>query len=123
MSICRRRGGGRASGGLVGASIGSSFKTLRNRNLPNLIRAKDILTLVKRGEPDISPELLEACQRTASNMMDAQGRDKTIIYCNWMRFAESGKLRGIRGWREDKPVCPEEQPETPQESSAVQTVP
>ena len=96
--------------GPVGTSMGSSFRTSFKKSLPHLIRAQDILVLASRGEPDISPELLDVCRRTVEHMFDATSQERNLIHKHWMMFAESGKLRGVRGWREEKPVAPQGTP-------------
>ena len=74
----------------------SSRKWALKRNLPGLIHAKDILELLKRGEPDITEEVIQTCNKAVTMPSELLPYEQAIIHGQWFAFAKAGKLRGIR---------------------------
>ena len=83
--------------GPIGTQMGSnSRKAAFRRNLPALIKAKDILTVHERGISEIGPNVLDVCRiATESPSLLYEGQ-KRMIWAVWQELAESNKLRGIR---------------------------
>ena len=90
-----RRGFGRA--GPIGARFGgNSLKAAVKRNLPYLIKAKDILTAHIRGISVIDNDALNVCTIAVTRPSQLLDGQNCIIWAVWQDLAESGKLRGIR---------------------------
>ena len=87
----------RTGQGAVGAQIsGSSRRAAVRRNLPALIRAKDILAVHKRGIQEMRPDVLDVCRiATESPSLLYEGQ-KRMIWAVWQELAEANKLHGIR---------------------------
>lgn len=80
----------------------SSRKWALKNNLHALIKAKDILKLLERGEK-IPESVMFACDKAINAPSLLVPSEKRAIQFQWMAFAEAGKLRGLRGWRETPP--------------------
>ena len=87
----------RTGEGAVGAQTsGSSRRAAVRRNLPMLIKAKDIMTVHERGISEIGPNVLDVCRiATESPSLLYEGH-KRMIWAVWQELAEANKLRGIR---------------------------
>lgn len=77
----------------------SSRKWALKNNLYALIKAKDILKLLERGE-QIPESVMFACDKAINSPSLLLPSEKRVIQSQWIAFAEAGKLRGLRGWRE-----------------------
>ena len=87
----------RTGEGAVGAQTsGSSRLAAVRRNLPALIKAKDILTVHERGISEIGPNVLDVCRiATESPSLLTVGQSR-MVWAVWQELAEANKLRGIR---------------------------
>ena len=87
----------RTGEGAIGAQTsGSSRRAAVRRNLPALIKAKDILTVHERSISEISPNVLDVCRiATGSPSLLSKGQNH-MIWAVWHQLAEANKLRGIR---------------------------
>jgi len=83
--------------GLVGTPMGSnSRKEALRRNLPALIKAKDIITVAERGISEIEPDVLDVCRvATGSPSLLTEGQ-RRMVWAVWQKLAEANKLHGIR---------------------------
>ena len=87
----------RTGEGSVGSQMsGSSRRAAVRRNLPMLIKAKDIMTVHERGISEISPNVLDVCRiATESPSLLTMGQSR-MVWAVWQELAEENKLRGIR---------------------------
>ena len=87
----------RTGQGAIGAQTsGSSRRAAVRRNLPALIKAKDILKVHERGLHEIGPNVLDVCRiATESPSLLYEGQ-KRMIWAVWQELAEANKLHGIR---------------------------
>lgn len=83
--------------GPIGTQMGSnSRKAALRRNLPALIKAKDILTVHERGISEIGPNVLAVCRiATESPSLLTVGQSR-MVWAVWQKLAEANKLHGIR---------------------------
>ena len=83
--------------GPIGTQMGSnSRKAALRRNLPALIKAKDILTVHERGISEIGPNVLDVCRiATESPSILTVGQSR-MVWAVWQELAEANKLHGIR---------------------------
>ena len=87
----------RTGQGAIGAQTsGSSRRAAVRRNLPALIKAKDILTVHERGIQEMQPDVLDVCRiATESPSLLTVGQSR-MVWAVWQELAEANKLRGIR---------------------------
>lgn len=74
----------------------SSTKWAARKAIPSIIRAKDLLKLHALGEGAIDAFVLGACELATNAPTQLTGAQRRAIAGCWFRFAEEGKLRGIR---------------------------
>lgn len=75
---------------------GNSRKAALRRNLPALIKAKDILTAWDRGIYEPNDTVREICRVATEAPSILTEWQKRVIWSVWQELAECGKLRGIR---------------------------
>ncbi len=73
----------------------SSRKWALKRSLPALIKAKDILKLHEQGE-SIGAEMFNLCTKAVEAPSLLPRFEGNKIYREWVNWAKTGKLRGIR---------------------------
>lgn len=82
--------------GLLGApSQGTSYKHDRLRRIPDLLRAKDLLTLANRGV-EVPADVLDVSRKVMAAPTYASRKQLQFVFAIWMKFAKTGMLRGIR---------------------------
>jgi len=84
--------------GMIGTAMGgNSRKAALKRNLPALIKAKDIIKLFSIEDTSIIEiEILKLCEKAVNSPSLLLPHESRIIHGRWVKLAESGKLRGIR---------------------------
>lgn len=87
----------RTGEGSTGAQTsGNSRRAAVRRNMPALIRAKDVLMARARGIGGVSDDLVEVCRIATESPSLLTPWQYRMVYAGWIELAEAGHLRGIR---------------------------